>query len=185
MTKTNQLNKQLMGQLQRNWAWLLGFGILLLILGCIGLGMVVGLTIVSMFFFGAALIIAGFTHIIDVFKHRSWRGIVWQALTAVLYIAAGCLVIYDPLLASTLITALLASILIVIGITRIILVITVKAKGGWGWLLLAGLTAILLGILILLQWPYSGLWVVGLFIAIEMIVSGWTYIFIAIAMKKA
>ena len=56
---------------------------------------------------------------------------------------------------------------------------------GWFWLVLAGFTAIVLGVLILLQWPYSGLWVIGLFIAIELIVNGWAYIFIAIAARKA
>ncbi|HAU2340623.1 TPA: HdeD family acid-resistance protein, partial [Legionella pneumophila] len=53
------------------------------------------------------------------------------------------------------------------------------------WLLLAGITAIILGILILMQWPVSGLWIIGLFIAIELIVTGWTYIFIAISVKMA
>ncbi len=180
-----KMDKRTKGALKRNWGWLLGFGIVFLILGCIGLGMVVGLTLVSMFFFGALLILAGISHIVDVFKHRGWRGITWQALIAILYLAGGCVVLYDPFLASTLITALLASILIVIGITRIILSITMKESSGWGWLVLAGLTAILLGVLILLQWPISGLWVIGLFIAIEMIITGWTYVFIAIAVRQA
>jgi len=101
-----------------------------------------------------------------------------------LYLAGGCVVFYDPFLASTLITGLLAAVLIVIGITRIIMAIALKSSKGWGWLLLAGLTAIILGVLILIQWPISGLWVIGMFIAIEMIVNGWTYIFIALSLRN-
>ncbi|WP_195912515.1 HdeD family acid-resistance protein, partial [Legionella pneumophila] len=102
-----------------------------------------------------------------------------------LYIAAGCIVLYDPFLASTLITAFLAAMLIIIGLTRMIMAFALKDSKGWGWLLLAGITAIILGILILMQWPISGLWIIGLFIAIELIVTGWTYIFIAISVKTA
>src|SRR4051812_8197209 len=116
MSDTKDIYKPTMSGLKRNWSWVLGLGILFLLLGCIGLGMVVGLTLVSMFFFGALLIISGLTHIVDVFKNKKWKGMIWQALIAVLYIAGGCIVLYDPFAASTLITAILAGVLIVIGI---------------------------------------------------------------------
>lgn len=181
MTDANEM----VGGLKRHWGWILGLGILFLFLGCVGLGMVVGLTLVSMYFFGILLIISSITHVVDVFKHKEWKGIIWQALIAVLYLAAACLVLYDPFLASTLITAILASVLIVIGFTRFIMAIALRDSKGWGWLMLAGITAIILGCLILAQWPVSGLWVIGLFIAIEMIVNGWTYIFIALSLRAS
>ena len=171
-------------KLNRNWGWILGFGFLFLVLGCVGLSMVVGLTLVSMFFFGALLAIAGISHLIDVFQHKDWQGMMWQALIAVLYIIGACIVFYDPFLASTLITGMLAGVLIVIGVTRIIMAVQLKAAPGWGWLFFAGIAAIILGILIIAQWPLSGLWVIGMFIAIEMIITGWTYIFIALALRR-
>lgn len=171
--------------LNRNWGWILGFGILSLILGCVGLGMSVGLTLVSMYFFSFLLLIAGITHIVDVFKNKEWRGITWHAFIAVLYMAGAGVVMYDPFLASTLITGMLAGILIVIGLMRLMMAITLRHDTGWGWLVLAGVCALVLGILILAQWPISGLWVIGMFIAIELIVTGWTYIFIALALKRA
>ncbi|KTD79336.1 HdeD family acid-resistance protein [Legionella waltersii] len=174
-----------MDELKRNWGWILGFGILFLFLGCAGLGMVVSITLVSMYFFAALLFLGGLSHVIDVFKYKEWKGMVWQALIAILYIAASGVIFYDPFLASTLITAFLAAILIVIGLARIIMAIALKEARGWGWLLLAGVTAIILGVLIMAQWPISGLWVIGLFIAIELIVTGWTYIFIALSIKAA
>lgn len=171
--------------LKRNWGWLLGLGILLVFLGCVGLSMVIGLTLVSMYFFAALLIISSLSHFIDVFKHRDWQGIFWQAIIAVLYLFGALVVFYDPFLASTLITALLAGVLIVIGITRIVMAMSLKNSQGWGWLLFAGITAIILGILIIMQWPISGLWVIGMFIAIDMIVNGWTYIFIALSLRAS
>lgn len=170
---------------KRAWGWVLGLGILFIILGCIGISMVVGLTVLSMMFFGALLIIAGFSNVLDVLKHKDWKGMIWQAFIAVLYIAGGCLVFYDPLLASSIITALLAGVLIVIGITRIIMAMSLRSAEGWAWLMLAGVTALILGVLILIHWPVSGLWFIGLFLAMELIVTGWTYVFIAFALRKA
>ena len=185
MTTKKVIVAEIPTELQRNWGWLLGLGILFVILGCIGMGMVVGLTIASVLFLGVLLLIAGLLQIVDTFKCREWRGSAWHALIALLYLIGGAIVIYDPILASTVITALIAWVLIFIGITRLFMASVLRHARGWGWLIFAGLTSIILGILILLQWPYSGLWVLGLFIAIELIVNGWTYIFIAIATRRA
>ena len=184
MTKTNVVVDVIPAGFQRNWGWLLGLGILFVILGCIGLGMVVGLTIASVLFLGVILLIAGMSQIIDVFTSHRWKGAAWHALIAILYMIGGGVVLYDPILASTVITVLIAWVLIIIGITRLIMASVLREEAGWGWLVFAGLTAIVLGVLILLQWPYSGLWVLGMFIAIELIVNGWTYIFIALASRR-
>ena len=184
MTHENEIITSLPKELKRGWGWLLGLGILFVILGSIGLGMVVGLTLASVLFLGVLLIIAGISQIVDVFKSSKWKGGAWHALIAVLYLIGGCIIIYDPILASTVITALIAWVLIIIGITRLIMAFVLRHEKGWAWILIAGLTAIVLGVLILMQWPYSGLWVLGLFIAIELIENGWTYIFIALAMRR-
>mgnify|MGYP003408098599 FL=1 len=181
MTKSNYVSVDL----QRNWGWLMALGILFVILGMIGVGMTVGLTLVSMLFLGVMFIVAGFAQIIDVFKSHQWRGIVGHALIAVLYMMGGGLVIYDPVLASAIITALIAWVLIIIGITRFIMAIVLRHASGWGWLLFAGIIAIVLGVMILMQWPYSAMWVIGLFIAIELIVNGWTYIFLALGLRTS
>jgi len=170
--------------MNRNWGWLLGLGILFVILGSVGLGMVVGLTLASMVFLGALLIIAGVSQLVDTVKCKHWKGAVGHALIAIFYIIAGGLVIYDPFLASAIITALLASLLIIIGISRFLMAMMLKGSPGWGWLLFAGVIAIALGIMILIHWPISGLWVIGLFIAIEILVDGWTYIFLALSMRN-
>ena len=183
MPKVDLMVDVLPEELKRSWGWLLALGILFVLLGSIGLGMVVGLTLVSVLFLGVLLLIAGCSQLIDVFKSKRWKGVAWHALIAVLYLVGGGVVIYDPFLASTFITALIAWVLIVIGVTRFTMAIVLREAAGWGWLLLAGLTAIVLGVMILMQWPYSGLWVLGLFIAIDLLVNGWTYIFIAFSIR--
>lgn len=185
MSREKTTNKTIISNLTPSWGWTLGLGIFLVLLGAIGLGMAVGLTLVSMIFFSALLIIAGITHAIEVFKYKEWKGMIWRAFVAVLYIVGGCVVFYDPFMASSLITALLAGVFIIIGISRIALAFALKDSKGWGWLLFAGIMAIVLGLLIMMQWPLSGLWVIGMFVAVEMLVTGWTYIFVAFAQRRA
>src|SRR5262245_21987741 len=129
-----------------NWHWLLALGIIFVVMGFIGLGMVAGLTIMSMIFFGVLLIIGGVAHIVYVFKDKGWKGALWHALIAVFYIIAGIVVLYDPILVSSLITAILAGVFIVIGVTRLISAFNLKNTSGWGWLVLAGIAALVLGI---------------------------------------
>ncbi|QVL51350.1 MAG: DUF308 domain-containing protein [Thiocapsa sp.] len=59
----------LFGDLSRNWRWLLAFGILSIILGTVGKGMTFGLTLVSVVFFGALLIVGGTFQLVDAFKY--------------------------------------------------------------------------------------------------------------------
>ncbi|WP_133131326.1 HdeD family acid-resistance protein [Legionella yabuuchiae] len=170
--------------LRRSSSWLLALGILFVILGCIGLGMVVGLTLVSVFFLGILLLIAGLSQLIDVFKSKDWHASIWHALIAVLYLIGSGVILYQPLLASTVITAIIAAVLIIIGVIRIIMAFSLRDASGWGWMLFAGIVAVFLGVLILAQWPWSGLWVIGVFISVELIVNGWSYIFLALAIRK-
>lgn len=170
--------------LQRHRGLLLCLGVILFILGCIGLGMEFFLTVVSMYFFAALLIVSGISHLVDAFKHKLFKGALWQVAVAIFYLIAGLIVFYDPLLASAVITALLAWLLIFIGCSRIGMSFYLSSTKGWGWILFAGITSLILGLLILLQWPISGLWVIGMFIAIDLIISGWTYILMALALKN-
>ncbi len=184
MTKKTKPIKSLPTELKQNWGLLLTLGILLVILGTLGLGMIVGLTFVSMIFFGIALIVGGMIQLLDTFNDKQWQGAIWHALIALLYLIAGGIVIYDPFLASTLITGLLGVVLIAIGIGRLIMSLMIRHSPGWMWPLFSAFIAIVLGLLILFQWPMSGLWIIGLFIAIELLVNGWTYILLALSIRR-
>jgi len=90
----------------------------------------------------------------------------------------------DPLAASLLFTLLLAGALVGIGVVRLIMAFQLRGLKYWFWPLIGGIAAMVLGVMILARWPVSGLWVIGLFVAIEKIFNGWSYIFIALGAKE-
>ena len=173
-----------LGDLIHNWGWLLAQGILLVVLGTVGLGMTIWLTLATVFIFGVFLVIGGGVQIFQTFKCKGWESILWHVLIAVLYVLAGFSIMADPLAASTLITLLLAGALVGIGVVRLIMAFQLRGLKNWGWPLIGGIAAIVLGFMILARWPVSGFWVIGLFVAIEMIFSGWSYIFIALGARE-
>ena len=176
---------ELFGEVKQYWGWMLALGILFIILGIIGLGMTFALTVVSILFFGIILIVGGVGQLVEAFRCSGWKGIVWHVLIGLLYIAAGIILIYNPLGGAVTLTLFIACVLVAVGVFRIIMAFQMKAHGSWFWPFLSGIISIILGALIYAQWPVSGLWVIGLFIAIEMIIHGWTYVFVALAAKGA
>ena len=173
------------GEVQRNWGWMLALGILFLILGIVGLGMAIALTMASVLFFGVLILIGGGLQLFESFKCKGWKSMLWHVLIAVLYILVGIEIITNPMFASAILTLLLAFGIIAVGIIRIVMAIQMRSFKGWIWPLLGGIISVLLGVMIASRWPSSGLWVIGLFVAIEMIAHGWSYIFIALAAKNA
>jgi len=175
---------EMLGDLAHNWGWLLAQGILLVVLGTIGLSLTFWLTLATVFIFGVFLVIGGVVQLFQAFKCRGWQSILWHVVIGILYVLAGVIIFGNPLMASTVLTLLLGGVLIGIGIVRLVMALQHRSLKNWIWPLIGGIAAILLGVMILAQWPVSGLWVIGLFVAIEMIFSGWSYIIIALGARQ-
>ncbi len=172
-----------LGDLKDNWGWLFALGIVLMVLGTIGLGMTFFLTLASIVFFGVLFLIGGGIQLVHAFKCKGWKSVLWHVVIALLYIVTGAVVVMRPLLGASVLTLVVAWSFIAIGILRIMIAIQNRAVKYWIWSLIGGILAVIIGIMIIAQWPASGLWVIGLFLAIELIISGWSYIFLALAVR--
>ncbi|MFH0958073.1 MAG: DUF308 domain-containing protein [Pseudomonadota bacterium] len=178
-------SEALFGDLRDNWGWLFGLGVFFLILGFIGLGRLFTLSVAGTLFFGILIIVGGIAQLVEALKCKGWKGVAYHVLIAVLYIVGGFFVIQEPLAAKLLLTWILGAVLVFVGIVRGAMAFQMRSSGGWFVPLLGAIISIILGAVILVQWPLSGLFVIGLFIAVELITNGWSYIFIALAARKA
>lgn len=182
---TEEALKAIPDSLLNNWGWLVALGVLMIVLGVIGLGMSFALTLASVLFFGVLLLIGGGAALIDAFRHPGWKSTLWHVLLAILYVAAGIAVITDPLVASVFITLLIAITLIASGVLRLIIAFQHKGVEGWWLYVIGAALSIVLGLMIMAKWPVSGLWIIGLFVAIEIIATGGTYLGIGLAARRA
>lgn len=174
-----------LGQVHSKWGWILAFGILSLVLGFIGLGCTFALSIASAIFFGVLLLIGGISQGISGFQTEGMKGKLWHFFVALLLLVAGIVLVGNPVEGSILLTAVLGGALVGAGIFRILTALSSRSTKGWVWLLLSGIVTLFLGGIIIAEWPVSGLWVIGLFIAIDLIMSGWGYVALAMAAKSA
>jgi uncharacterized membrane protein HdeD (DUF308 family) len=171
--------------LKKKWGWLLALGLLLIALGTLGLWMSFAMTLATVTLFGALFVAGGVFQLLNAFQLKGWKSVLWHILIALLYIAAGFIIITDPVFASLGLTMALAWILVVVGVLRMFMAFQLRPVRGWIWPLLSGAISMLLGAMILAQWPASGFWVIGLFVAIEMIMNGWSSVFVALAARNA
>lgn len=170
-------------ELRRYWGWYLALGIVLIVLGTIAIGSTFVMTIASVFFFGWLLIIGGIMEVIHAFWHKRWAGFFLDLLTGILYVVAGWMMVTNPAESALLLTLIIAMFLVFEGVFRIVAALAARYPH-WGWVMFNGIISLILGIMIWRQWPYSGLWVIGLFVGIEMLLNGWSLVMLSLTGRR-
>jgi uncharacterized membrane protein HdeD (DUF308 family) len=171
--------------LRAKWGWIVALGVVYLIVGFIALGSVVMATVASVFVVGVMMIIAGVAEVFSAFQIKSWGKFLLWAVLGVLYIIAGFVTFENPLLAAALLTLILGASLVASGIMRIILAFSMKRETPWVLVMLSGVITLLLGLLILAHWPVSSLYILGLFLGIDLIMAGAGWIGLGLALRRA
>ena len=167
----------------KKWGWLVGLGVLLAVLGTIAIGASVVVTLATMVFVGFLMLVGGILQTVHAIAMRAWSGFFIDLLAGVLYTVVGYAIVFHPGATAVALTLMIAILLILGGIFRILTAISVPYHNRQ-WLFLHGVVNLLLGFTIFHDWPLSGLWVIGLFIGIDMIFNGWTLIMLGLAAKR-
>lgn len=170
-------------KIRDHWAWFLAFGILLVLLGAFAIGAATFTTFLSIFLIGIILFAGGIAKIIYSFWAKDWGGFFISLLVGILYGVMGGIFLAKPVQAAAGLTLLIGSLFVVSGSFKIIASIIARFSQ-WGWLFLSGIISLVLGILVLSEWPEASLWIIGLFVGIDMIIYGWTWVIISISAKQ-
>ncbi len=168
---------------RKYWKWFLSIGILLIALGGLAIGYAKWATEFTVILLGCLLLGAGVLQIINGAYAAKWAGFSLSILMGLLYIIAGALCIFKPMESASAISVLIGALLLLGGLFRLISAIRFHFDN-WGWVVFNGLTAVLLGILILIEWPSSGLWVIGVFVGIDLLLIGCYWVGLSIAASK-
>jgi len=154
---------------------MLALGAALMLLGSFGLVFSVAFTIAGVLALGALALAAGVLQLWHSFgaSETGWAGRGVHSLVAVAYLVLGVLLLWNPVSGSLSLTLFLAAFLLVIGGSRVAFAWRCRRQGWrWKFAAAAGVLDLLLAGLILYGWPGTGLWVIGLFLAIDMLFSG-------------
>ena len=184
MGEAQDLAVQVPRELVQHWGWYLAFGIGLMLLGVAAIARAVLATVATMVFFGWLLAVASGIELIQAIMVGKWAGFFLHLLTAILYGVVGFLFIARPLAGAEVVTVLMGSFFLIGGLFQI-LGASFTFLPGFGWHVLDGAISLILGLLVLRQWPASGLWVIGLFVGINLIFYGSAWVALALSLRPS
>ena len=177
------LTSQLSLEMAQHWGWFLALGIALALLGILAIIRSFAATVASMLFFGWLLIFGGIIEFVDAFLVGHWAGVFLHLLAAIFLILTGILFVARPLLSAEVVTLVMAFFFLAGGLFQIVSSLWFHVQG-WGWQLFDGLISMLLGGLLLAQWPVSGLWVIGFFVGIHLLMVGIGWVSLSLTLRK-
>lgn len=185
MNQSLQTDNLYFASFSKNWCWFFIWGISLFILGILAISFAAFTTLLSVIFLGFILFISGAVIIIDTFTFwwRKWPGFFIHLIMGILYAIVGLILINNPVWGSVSLTLLLAVFYVIVGLFRIIYSQSIRLPKR-GWSLFNGIIALILGGLILAQWPASSLFIIGLFVGIDLLFSGWGYMMAALSARS-
>jgi len=161
---------------KKNTGMIVLLGVVAVIAGFLALVMPwvsgVGVTLVV----GFAMVVGGVARLVGVF-HAAFIG---GALT----LLAGVILVARPGVGLAVLTLMVGAYLLVDGIFGAVLAFHVRPEKGWGWMFFSAAAAFLLGVLLLAEWPLSGLWAIGTLVGINMLFAGFSMISIGSAARK-
>ncbi|AGJ58636.1 DUF308 domain-containing protein [Streptomyces sp. NPDC053741] len=158
-------------RLHRSFGGLALLGVLLVVAGLVGLVYTGVATLTSMILFGWLLLVGGLVGLVHAVQARGtayfWLGVVVAALN----IAAGIVVIKNPVGTAEALTMFAALLFLTGGVFRLVGSVVVRGPQ-FGWTLLQGAFGLLLGVLVLVDWPHSSLYVLGCFFSLALLFDG-------------
>jgi membrane protein HdeD len=157
---------------RRRTGWDIVLGVLSVIAGGIALGHVALAGAISVLFLGWTILLGGVALAISALVGWKDPGRRWDLAFGGLLFLLGLGFVRNPGVGLLTLTLLAGSLLLVGGILRIVAAFQPGAPRGL--LLLSGGVTLLLGFMVLNQWPVSALWFLGTVLGIELILDGIT-----------
>ena len=170
-----------------HWRLMMFQGVVMIILGILAVAAPVIATIAIDIYVGWLFLFSGVIGLIALFSSHHIPAFLWTLITAALSIALGILLIWKPVEGALSLTFVLTAFFLVEGVFQIAtsLVYRDSLPGTWGWMLASGVSDLLLVAIIVLGWPATGVWVLGLLVGINLFMSGWAIVMMAFAGRQA
>lgn len=152
--------------------WLTALGVVFVGLGLACISAAFAATLATVLLFAVLLLLAGAAQLARALASQD-DDFGWDLASGLVYLVAGALLVADPVSGAVGLTLLLAAFFLFLGIVRLALARRAKRiHGTSGALTATGVLDLVLGALIVLGWPETSTWLIGLFLGIELVFAG-------------
>lgn len=152
------------------WGWIVGYGILSLLLGLFAFAQPFAATLAATVVLGVSLIMAGIVSIAAGWRAHGHEGRGYSLLFGVISLLAGVLVLLFPAGGALSLTLIVAAWLAVRGISELIL--GFRQRLGHAWMLILGVVNLALAVYVWSWLPYSALALPGFVLGISFLLGG-------------
>ncbi len=184
MTMPSNFAQDKLQNVRGNWGWFVALGIVFVLLGFFALGHVLISSIATALYVGAFILIAGGAQVVHAFRVQGWSSFLFWLLCGVLYIVAGGLILYQPVMGATMITLFIGITLAIEGVFRIFAAFASRGNSNWFWVVLSGLITLALGAMIMARWPVDSVYVLGIFLGVDLVFAGVSTFFFGLSLRE-
>jgi uncharacterized membrane protein HdeD (DUF308 family) len=172
------------GEIRKHTGWFIVLGVVFVIGGILAIAMPLLASITVALVVGWALIVLGIVTIAQTWSMRTWGGFAWQLIIGLVFLLGGLDIVFNPVSGAITLTFVIGIVFIVKGVMQLVIAWRYRPRTGWGWMAVSGVIALIVGLMILSSWPFSGFWVPGTLAGISLVFSGWSYIMVALAARR-
>ncbi|MCB1311840.1 MAG: DUF308 domain-containing protein [Sedimentitalea sp.] len=163
-------------------ALLIVVGILSIVAGFIALLNPFPATLAATFIAGWSFLILGLIELFAVFRTDTWGGRIWALLLGGITVLVGIQILGNPLGGALALTFVIGILFLASGVVKVITGLTMKGVQFRWLIVLSGVVSVILGFMILSNFPVSAAGVLGILLGIELISNGIAAL--AIAMSR-
>jgi uncharacterized membrane protein HdeD (DUF308 family) len=167
----------------KNAGWIVALGVVTVIAGFLAMGSPLASGVAVVVFIGVAMAIAGVARTVGAFSAGSFGQGTLAFIGGILTFGAGLVLVARPGIGLATLTLMLGAYLLVDGISSAVLAFHVRPESGWGWMLFSAVMGVILGFLLLREWPLSGVWAIGTLVGINLLFSGFSMISVGSAAR--
>jgi uncharacterized membrane protein HdeD (DUF308 family) len=167
-----------------NWVLLLIAGLIALVGGIIALLNPLAATVTAVMLAGWIMVAAGVIEIIGVFSANGWGARIWSLILGLLTVVLGLYILANPIISAVVLTWLVGVLFLATGATKVVLSFGLRGTGFMAVVLLSGIVSIVLGIMVLSNFPYSAAGILGILLAVELISTGVANIALSLRLRQ-
>lgn len=168
----------------KNWFLWLIIGILSIVAGIVALMNPFAATLTAHLMAGYFFMIIGILTVFSAFQDQGWGARIWAILLGVVITLLGINLIANPLQGILALTLVVGILMLTTGVFRLVMAFSPRAANVRLPLIASGALSIILAMMIFSGFPASGLVVLGILLAVELISNGVSMVFVALSRRS-
>jgi len=176
--------QSLIDEAKKRAAWSIFMGVLTAALGVFLIVYPLATAKVTTVLLGCVLILVGIAQFVFALHSQKPGSFFPKLLAAALFGVTGVALVFAPMAGVQALTGLLGTLLLVQAGLATVTALQIRPLAGWGWFLIDAATSFSLGMLILVKWPSSSVWAIGMLVGVAVLMGGIVRIVVAAKIRS-